>query len=500
MDAGCCGDGVLATVLQQKVKRAKGSELIFEKICCPSGVTGRKVTKNMNKQKFNVHEYLSGQKTEKTECDMTVSADFDIPGMMTYIKARFQELVEQFVAASSEAEQWNDEIDKIDICADWDISEISMKYTEFEKAWNHRNTLSNELSAFIEAITSITNDTDDDTLTYKDGTSFKEWELESATIELHGGIDWDKYEREITGEIYESLILSMKRSHAIPDNRYGRGLRFFYDSKLQSSSAIFRELDYIVDKFCLNKCCVPGRNGGIKAMNPEILRKVKDTALVLLKKPIRIIDDEIGSGLKLINHPFIPQNGVINGLEDKEQPSCKIISDDANMQEAIQFYKDAIEKAESINDILLLLQGPCHLTYLNLIQKGLSSDELGELLAYIWVNTESPNNGIIPLHTLIKWFKTASKQSLMDAAELAYYNSLPDEFTVYRGIGSKSNKNGISYTLSLEKAEWYAIRFNKKGYVLCGTAKKKDVLAFFNGRKEQEVLIQPKNIVHLHKI
>ena len=106
-------------------------------------------------------------------------------------------------------------------------------------------------------------------------------------------------------------------------------------------------------------------------MNPEILRKVKDTALVLLKKPIRIIDDEIGSGLKLINHPFIPQNGVINGLEDKEQPSCKIISDDANMQEAIQFYKDAIEKAESINDILLLLQGPCHLTYLNLIQKGL---------------------------------------------------------------------------------------------------------------------------------
>ena len=457
----------------------------------------------MSNKKLNVNAHPDGKTTERTERDMTAphyaDVNFDVPGMMAYIKARFQELVEQFVAASSEAEQWHDEIDKIDICADWDIPEICMKYTEFEKARNHRNTLYNELVAFIEAITSITND---DTLTYKDGTDFEEWKLESASMELHGGIDWDKYEREIagiTGEIYESLISSMKQSHAILGKYYGCATRFMYESRLQSSSAFFRELDYIVDKFCLNKSCVPGRNEGVKAMNPEILRKVKDIALVLLKKPIHIIDDEIESGLKLINHPFIPQNGFINGLEDKEQPSCKIISGDANMQKAIQFYKDAIEKAESINDILLLLQGPCHLTYLNLIQKGLSSDELGELLAYIWVNTESPNNGIIPLRTLIKWFKTASKQSLMDAAELAYYNSLPDEFTVYRGIGSKSNKNGISYTLSLEKAEWYAIRYNKKGYVLSGTAKKKDVLAFFNGRKEQEILIQPKNIVHLHK-
>lgn len=88
----------------------------------------------------------------------------------------------------------------------------------------------------------------------------------------------------------------------------------------------------------------------------------------------------------------------------------------------------------------------------------------------------------------------------MDAEELAYYNSLPDEFTVYRGIGSKTNKKGISYTLSLEKAEWFANRFQQDGYVLTGTAKKKDVLAYLNGREEQTILIEPKNIADLHKM
>lgn len=170
------------------------------------------------------------------------------------------------------------------------------------------------------------------------------------------------------------------------------------------------------------------------------------------------------------------------------------------MQKAIQRYKGFIEEAENIDAIFLLINRPYRLQFLELIQRGLSPDEMGELLAYLWVDSENPNNSAVSLPTLIKWFKKASKQSLMDAEELAYYNSLPDEFTVYRGIGSKTNKKGISYTLSLEKAEWFANRFQQDGYVLTGTAKKKDVLAYLNGREEQTILIEPKNIASLHKM
>lgn len=241
--------------------------------------------------------------------------------------------------------------------------------------------------------------------------------------------------------------------------------------------------------------------GGINAM-AENLRIVKNVAIVLLEVPVKVRKLSLSNGktAKLINHPILPDCGIINAPEDKEQPFYSIMSSDANMQKAIQRYKGFIEEAENIDAIFLLINRPYRLQFLELIQRGLSPDEMGELLAYLWVDSENPNNSAVSLPTLIKWFKKASKQSLMDAEELAYYNSLPDEFTVYRGIGSKTNKKGISYTLSLEKAEWFANRFQQDGYVLTGTAKKKDVLAYLNGREEQTILIEPKNIASLHKM
>lgn len=256
-------------------------------------------------------------------------------------------------------------------------------------------------------------------------------------------------------------------------------------------------------------------------MNAENLRKVKDAAIALLETPVKTTNMPLGNGatMELVQHPFFtsrfacwnPDNAGrpfldIPGFacwrpDDAGHPFLDILGSNDDMQEALRRYKGFIEKSESIDSILLLMAKSYRLPFFKHIQKILSPDEMGRMLADIWVGSENPNDSMVPLATLIKWFKKASRESLMDAGELAYYDSLPDEFTVYRGIGSKSNKKGISYTLSLEKAEWFAKRFQqKKGYVLAGTAKKKDVLAYFNSRKEQEVLIEPKNISGLHKM
>ncbi len=237
-------------------------------------------------------------------------------------------------------------------------------------------------------------------------------------------------------------------------------------------------------------------------MNTENLRKVKDAAIALLESPVKVTEKPLGNGAttELVQHPFFTSRFLWNP-EDTEHPFLDILGSDDDMQEAVRRYKGFIEEEDSIDSILLLMAKSYRLPFLKHIQKTLSPDEMGRMLADIWVGSENPNNCEIPLSTLIKWFKKASRESLMDAEELAYYDSLPDEFMVYRGIGSKSNKKGISYSLSLEKAEWFAKRFQqKKGYVLAGTAKKKDVLAYFNSRKEQEVLVEPKNISGLHKM
>lgn len=242
---------------------------------------------------------------------------------------------------------------------------------------------------------------------------------------------------------------------------------------------------------------------GACAMKPENLRKVKDAAIALLETPVKTTNMPLGNGatMELVQHPFFPNRFVCCNPKNTERPFLDILGSDDDMQEAFRRYKGFIEEKDSIDSILLLMAAPYRLPFFKHIQKTLSPDEMGRMLADIWVGSENPNNSMVPLSTLIKWFKQASRESLMDAEELAYYDSLPDEFTVYRGIGSKSNKKGISYTLSLEKAEWFAKRFQqKKGYVLTGTAKKQDVLAYFNSRKEQEVLIEPKNISGLHKM
>lgn len=239
-------------------------------------------------------------------------------------------------------------------------------------------------------------------------------------------------------------------------------------------------------------------------MNTENLRKVKDAAIALLETPVKTTKLPLGDGglteIEMVVHPFFPNRFTCCNPKNTERPFLDILGSDDDMQEAVRRYKGFIEKSESIDSILMLMAAPYRLPFLKHIQKTLSPDELGGLLAYIWVCSENPNDCMVPLSTLIKWFKKASRESLMDAEELAYYDSLPEEFTVYRGVGSKSNKKGISYTLSLEKAEWFAKRFQKKGYVLTGTAKKKDVLAYFNSREEQEVLVEPKNISGLHRM
>lgn len=250
-----------------------------------------------------------------------------------------------------------------------------------------------------------------------------------------------------------------------------------------------------------NTIFVTNYNSTALATNTDFLRKAKDVAIVFLEIPIetRTIMHSDGKAIKHIVHPFL-NDRIVYFEDDTEHPFHDILNDDAALQKAVLRYRNFIEKSGSIDEILLLITKPYRLQFLDIIQKGLSPDEMGRLLAGVWVGNECPNNDVIPLSTIIKWFKNASKQSLMYADEFAYYDSLPDEFTVYRGIGSESNKKGISYTLSLEKAEWFANRFQKKGYVLTGTAKKKDVIAYFNRREEQEILIEPKKIASLHKM
>lgn len=226
---------------------------------------------------------------------------------------------------------------------------------------------------------------------------------------------------------------------------------------------------------------------------PEYLRIAKATAIHLLDYPL-----EIEEGDFVVNHPLF--SSLVVTFPEGE-PRFGDISDPETFKKAKLLKKGFIEESENIDSLLFLISKPYRLQFLSLFKEDAPDDVFSELLAEVWMAVESPNDGSVPLDLLIEWFREADKNKLMSEEELEAFNNLPDKFTVYRGMGDKSSKDGISYTIDKDKAQWFANRPpSKHGYVLTGTAKKEDVLAFFTRRDESEVLIEPDKIANLHKM
>ena len=80
----------------------------------------------------------------------------------------------------------------------------------------------------------------------------------------------------------------------------------------------------------------------------------------------------------------------------------------------------------------------------------------------------------------------------MNKAERAALANMPDVLNIYRG---GSTKKGLGWTLSEEKARWFAAR-SKYGaagnLVFAGTVRKSKVYAYLNGSEEQEIVANPK--------
>ena len=81
---------------------------------------------------------------------------------------------------------------------------------------------------------------------------------------------------------------------------------------------------------------------------------------------------------------------------------------------------------------------------------------------------------------------------MMDEEDADTLNHLPDEILIWRGC-SKKHVRGFSWSLSEEKARWFATRFDYPNPVLCcRCVRKEDVVAYLSGRGEKEILIHPR--------
>lgn len=156
--------------------------------------------------------------------------------------------------------------------------------------------------------------------------------------------------------------------------------------------------------------------------------------------------------------------------------------------------EEDIDKIDDALGCVNILRQSYYLTFLKFAKESLSLTDFSMLLGKFWTEEENPNGDVnVPVSLSARWFKSADKQALMYDDEYKTYKDLPETFTVYRGVTPGRNPDGMSWTRDLSKADWFSRRFGD-GYVLKGIANKKDVLAFFSRRGEEEVVIEAKKV------
>jgi hypothetical protein len=95
--------------------------------------------------------------------------------------------------------------------------------------------------------------------------------------------------------------------------------------------------------------------------------------------------------------------------------------------------------------------------------------------------------------------KRPHRKNMMTKEEQETLNSMPDIIKIYRGFSLDELENGFSWTTNFKTAEWFTNR-TKGDFVLSGHAKKSDVVAYIKGRNEDEILIDPKNVIDKEKV
>ena len=116
------------------------------------------------------------------------------------------------------------------------------------------------------------------------------------------------------------------------------------------------------------------------------------------------------------------------------------------------------------------------------------------LVAQTWIDSENIYQNKAAWKMI--WSSLPSPRDTMDANERVVYDCMPETVTIHRGIRRKSySPRGMSWTRDKERAVWFAHRWKQRGdkpVVLTAEVGKKNVLAFFMGRGEEEIVALPK--------
>ena len=201
---------------------------------------------------------------------------------------------------------------------------------------------------------------------------------------------------------------------------------------------------------------------------------------------------------KMIHHPLLvvvpmSEDNPLNITQYNLQYEAKVIQ-----------VQDAIEQND-IHRFIYLHERPYrHDALLNAYADWWIPDsdaEYWDVIVSAWIDSENIYQNKYSWKSLLTE-QYANPHLMMDEKEKAFFDSLPEEITIFRG---GMDDKGFSWTLDKDKAVWFANRWQMNGNLgdksnvtkrhntnlFEKTINKNDALAYLNGRGESEIIYIP---------
>lgn len=213
--------------------------------------------------------------------------------------------------------------------------------------------------------------------------------------------------------------------------------------------------------------------------------------------PYDIVDKNF---LGILSHPLINNNVYIN-----QEGEMKMILPN-NYDEVIDFllkkHKDNMKDKNDLDKfkyLIMTINKPYRLEVFTMFQHLLPDLDYNEHLSFIWTSTEFPHQ--ISIIRLNKLFKKIKPELFMDKDDYKVFENLPETITIYRGLqGKKAKIRALSWSLSYEKALWFAKRFNFNGKLYKTQISKSNIYAYDNGMGEEEIIVNPFKLKNFEEI
>lgn len=197
-----------------------------------------------------------------------------------------------------------------------------------------------------------------------------------------------------------------------------------------------------------------------------------------------------------VSHPFI-EEGVSFNLKTGEV--INLIEDEEALKKEKELRLKRMRNMSPMQ-IVFCVSKPYRILYLYLAFPYLTKKERSEIMHEVWISVENINNNVnVSQMEILKMLRKCNPKYLMGQENYEVYEKLPDTFTVYRGLQENAQKDGLSWTLSKDVAEWFAGRFENDGEIIEKTVHKAEVIAYFNDRDEEEIVLDIKKVLKREK-